>query len=160
MPYGYVLQQATAAVGGATTNGTTNTETDHLFIKPGNTRVLINGLRLQGRGNALTTLNGLSCNFKNWTTASSGGTARTPAPVGIGANLAALATAATLPTAGTGGGTYKGGFGCSGSGSSFWTAQTPDQAIEMAGGYAGSVDLNSVAIPVSLAFDWWVDFVE
>lgn len=161
MPYGYVLQESTLAAGGATTNGTTNTETAHCFIKPGNTKVSVNGLRLQGRGNALTTLNGLSANFKNWTTASTGGTAMTPRPTSISAALAALATAGGgAPSAGSGGGTYKGGFGCSGSGPSFWTAQTPDQMIDMIGAYAGSLDLNSLAVAVSLVFDYWIDFLE
>lgn len=160
MPYGYTLQSSTLALAPVTTNGTTNTETDHLFIKPGNTKVSINGLRLQGMGNALTTLNGLSTNWKNWTTASTVGTAMTPRPDSISGALAALATAAGAPTAGSGGGTYKGGFGCSGSSPAFWTPQTVDQMIDMIGGYAGSCDLNSVAVALSLAFHWWVNFLE
>jgi hypothetical protein len=161
MPYGYQLQSHTLALAPVTTSGTTNTEVDHLFIKPGaGAKVAINGLRLQGQGNALTTLNGLSANWKNWTTGSTAGTAMTPRPVSVSGNLAAAATAGGAPTAGTGGGTYKGGFGCSGSGPSFWTAQTPDQMIDMAAGYAGSMDLYSVAVALSLAFHWWVDFLE
>lgn len=161
MPVGYLLQSSTLALAPVTTSGTTNTEVDHLFIKPGTgAKVDINGLRLQGAGNALTTLNGLMANFKNWTTASTGGTAMTPSPVNIAVAKASAATAGGAPTAGTGGGTYKGGFGCSGSGPAFWTAQTPDQMIEMAAAYAGSVDLYSAAVALSLAFQWWVDFLE
>lgn len=157
---GFELQSATLALAPVTTNGTTNTETDHLFIKPGNTAVHINGLRLQGMGNALTNLNGLSTNWKNWTTASTSGTSMTARPTSIQANVTALATAAGAPTAGSGGGTYKGGFGCSGSSPAFWSPQTMDQWIDMAGAYAGSLDLNSVAVALSLAFHWWVDFLE
>ena len=161
MPVGYALQSSTIALAPFTTNGTTNTETDHLFIKPGaGAKVDINGLRLQGAGNALTTLNGLMVNFKNFTTASTSGTSMTPSPVNIAVAKASSATAAATPTPGSGGATYKGGFGCSGSGPAFWTAQTPDQMIEMAAGYAGSVDMYSAAAALNLAFQWWVDFLE
>lgn len=158
---GFELQSSTLALAPVTTNGTTNTETDHLFVKPGNTAVHVNGLRLQGMGNALTNLNGLSVNFKNWTTASTAGTAMTPRPTSIQAAVVALATAGGgAPTPGSGGGTYKGGFGCSGSSPSFWTAQTMDQWIDMAGAYVGSLDLYSTAVAVSLGFHWWLDFLE
>jgi hypothetical protein len=157
---GFELQSSTLALAPVTTSGTTNTEVDHLFVKAGNTAVHINGLRLQGMGNALTNLNGLSVNFKNWTTASTAGTAMTPRPVSIQSNVTALATAGGAPTAGSGGGTYKGGFGCSGSSPSFWTAQTMDQWIDLPGAGAGSVDLYSVAVALSLAFHWWLDFME
>jgi hypothetical protein len=157
---GFELQSSTLALAPVTTNGTTNTETDHLFIKPGNTAVHVNGLRLQGMGNALTNLNGLSTNWKNWTTASTAGTAMTPRPTSIQAAVVALATAGGAPTAGSGGGTYKGGFGCSGSSPAFWSPQTMDQWIDMAGAYGGSLDLYSVAVALSLAFHWWVDFLE
>jgi hypothetical protein len=144
-----------------TTNGTTNTGTDQLFIKPGaGAKVNINGHRLQGMGNALTTLNGLIGYWKTWTTASTSGTSMTPAPTSVSGSVASSATAAGAPTAGTGGGVIRGGFGSSGSGPSFWSPQTPDQVIDMAAGYAGSTDLYSAAVAVSLAFHWFVDFIE
>jgi hypothetical protein len=74
--------------------------------------------------------------------------------------VASLATAAFSPTAGSGGATYRGGFGCSGSGPSFWTAQTPDQIIDLNGGSTGSLDFFDVAVAISLAFHMWVDFME
>lgn len=168
MPVGYELQSATIALAPYTTSGTTNTEIDFAFIKPGaGAKVSINGLRLQGRGSGLTSLNGMAVNIKNWTTASTAGTAMTPSPVSISTAKAASATAAAgtgaginAVTPGSGGGTYKGGFGCSASGPSAWTAVTPDQAVEMAAGYAGSCDLYSVATPLSINFDWWLDFLE
>ena len=168
MPVGYELQSATIALAPFTTSGTTNTEIDFAFIKPGaGAKVSINGLRLQGRGSGLTSLNGMVVNFKNFTTASTGGTAMTPQPVSLSTAKAASATAGAgtgagnnAVTSGTGGVLYKGGFGCSASGPSAWTAVTPDQAVEMAAGYAGSIDLFSLATPLNVNFDWWVDFLE
>lgn len=171
MPVGYELQSASIALAPYTTSGTTNTELDFAFIKPGaGAKVSINGLRLQGRGSGLTSLNGMAVNIKNWTTASTtgaGGTSMTPSPVSISTAKAASATASAgtgggiaVVAAGSGGGTYKGGFGCSASGPSAWTAVTPDQAVEMAAGYAGSCDFYSVATPLSINFDWWIDFLE
>lgn len=168
MPYGYELQSATIALAGYQTSGTTNTEIDFAFLKAGTgAKATINGLRLQGRGSGLTNLNGMAVNMKNWTTASTAGTAMTPRPTSISGNVAAQATAAGgaaggtgAVTPGSGGGTYKGGFGCSGSGPSAWTAVTPDQAVDLPAGGTGSVDLCSVATPLSILFDWWWDFIE
>jgi len=144
-----------------TTNATTNTGTDAVFVKPGTgAKVTINGLRLQGMASAGTTLNGMIAYFKNFTTASTGGTSMTPAPTSISGAVAAQATAAGAPTAGSGGATIKGGFGCSGSGPSFWTPPTSDQAVDAPAGYAGSIDLFSAAVAVSLPYHWYLDFLE
>ncbi len=168
MPYGFTLQSTTIAAGGYSSSGTTNTEIDFAFLKPGaGAKVLINALRLLGRASGVTSLNALAVNMKNWTTASTGGTAMTPRPDSLSGAVASQATAAGgaaggtgAVSAGSGGGTYRGGCGCSASGPGGWTAQTLDQAKDMIAGYAGSMDLCSLATPLSLAFDWWWEFLE
>lgn len=157
---GYELQSSQLALAPVTTNGTTNTETDHVAIIVGNTACHVNGLRLQGMGNALTNLNGLSVNPKVATTKSTGGSAMTPRPVSLQTNRAALTAPLSAPTIGTGGLFYRGGFGCSGSSPSFWTAQTMDQWIDLDGAYGGSLDFMSVAVALSLAFHYWIQFLE
>jgi len=55
MPYVYTDSLATA--GNLTTNGTANTETETLFLKPGSTRsVYLAAVQLGGKGAAVTQL--------------------------------------------------------------------------------------------------------
>jgi hypothetical protein len=169
VPFGYTLQAATIAEAAPyQTSATPLTEIDVMFLKAGaGAKAAINNLRLQGRGAGLTALTGICCNFKNWTTASTGGTAMTPRPDSLAGAVAAQATAAGgagggtgAVTAGSGGGTYRGGCGCGGSGPGGWAATTPDQALEQAAGSAGSIDLYSSSGLASMLYEWWVGFLE
>jgi hypothetical protein len=64
-----------------TTNGSANTETDALFIKPGaNWPVMLQQALVRGAGAALTTLTSLGFRIKKLATASTAGTSLTPAP--------------------------------------------------------------------------------
>lgn len=154
-----LFYQVGTGVGILTTSGTTNTELPMLYVKPGVNSVSISSCRVVGRGNALTTLNGIALAYKNWTTATTlnAGTSITPAPADPLRSPAATSTAGSAVggalTVGTGGGTYVGpSFGCSATGPGGWTAETPDGYLFQKGGGAGSIDLNSVATAVSLTF--------
>jgi hypothetical protein len=160
----YDLQSSTIATSSAfTTNGTTFTESEVVFVKPGSgAKAMIQKLMMQGFANGGTTLNGLMCNVKNWTTASTtgGGTSMTPRPANLAAAVAAQATASANPTAGSGGGTYRGMVSMGGSTPGLWSAANPDSVIEQAAGSAGSCDLVSLAGAVSQPFMWGLEFSE
>jgi len=169
MPFCYTLQSATISTSAPyATSGTPATEIDAFFLKSGSgAKSSIYNLRGQGRGAGLTALSGISLNLKNWTTASTGGTAMTPRPNSLAGAVAAQATAAAgaaagvnAVTAGSGGGTYRGGFGMGASGPGGWVAANPDAAIEQAAGSSGSVDLYSLSGTASLSYDFWVEFQE
>ncbi len=127
----YTLQSATISTATPyATSGTPSTEIDVAFLKPGaGAKASIYSVRGQGAGAGLTALTGIELNLKNWTTASTGGTAMTPRPNSLAGAVAAQATAAAgagagvnAVTAGSGGGTYRGGMGMGGSGPGGWVA--------------------------------------
>jgi hypothetical protein len=150
------------------TSGSTNTEIDVFSMKPGTARRTdVYNIRGQGRGAGLTALTGISLQLKDWTTASTGGTALTPTANDKGNTVAA----ATVPRIGTGGGTnavtpgtggplYRGGFGFGGSGPGGWVAATPDAAIGMNAAYAGSLDIYSISGTASMLYEFWVEHSE
>lgn len=166
MPFCYTTQSQMQA-GTYSTSGTPLTEIDVMSTKSGASRpTSIYALRGQGRGASLTALTGIELNVKLWTTASTGGTVLTPSPNSIPAPAAVA-----VPRIGTGGGvnavtpgsggpTYRGGIGFSGSGPSGWTAANPDAALQMDGGYAGSLDLYSVSGVASMLYSLWQEHQE
>lgn len=163
MPFVYNLSSK-AVADNFTTSGTTNTEVDQFFLKPGASRaVAFIALRVQGKANGATTLNGLAFRLKVYpTTASSGGTAMTPNPVDNRAP-AAVATAGGASagvTSGTGTPAIVGGCGCSGSGAGGWTAPNPDAGIVLDGGATKSMDLFSSAQGTSLPFEFFSEIQE
>ena len=150
------------------TSGSANTEIDFLFIKPGASRAVkfIAG-RFQGKAAGLTALSGMAVRAKQWTsTASSGGTSTTPAPV----NNLAPACVATMGmgasggtgavTSGTGGPSLVGGGGCGASGPGGWVAVNIDAPIVLDGGANKSIDLFSSAGTASLNFEAWGELEE
>ena len=73
MPFVYTDSLATA--GNLTTNGTANTETETLFLKPGSTRSLYLAMaQIIGKGGAVTQLSAIVMRGIKWGTASTGGT--------------------------------------------------------------------------------------
>lgn len=169
MPFCYTLQSATISTSAPySTSGTPSTELDFFFLKAGTgAKASIYNLRAQGRGAGLTALTGIALNLKNWTTASTSGTAMTPRPNSLAGAVAAQATAAAgaaagvnVVTAGSGGGTYRGGMGMGGSGPGGWVAANPDAAIEQAAASAGSIDWVSLSGTASMLFDWALEFSE
>ena len=168
MPFCYTLTSQTISATPYATSGSAGTAIDFFFLKSGaGAKSAIYNLRAQGRGAGLTALTGVSLNLRNWTTASTGGTAMTATPNSLAGAVACQATAAAgaaggtgAVTAGSGGGTYRGGMGMGGSGPGGWVAANPDAAIEQAAGSAGSVDWYSIAGVASMNFDFWLEFQE
>lgn len=169
MPYCYTLSSETQTQStGYQTSASGNTEIDFLSMKAGSAGRDSNWylLRANGRGSQLTALTGLRFNVKLWTTAMTTGTSITPTPNDRTAQacksvwlIAASGTSAV--SGGSGGPTYRGGFGCGASGPGGWTAATPDAMLGLEAGYAGSLDVSSIATPaVSFAFDLDVEFQE
>jgi hypothetical protein len=167
MPFIYNLQSKMQAEN-FQTSGSTNTEIDAAFIRPGASRVVaLIALRVQGKAAGLTALSGIAVRIKQWTTtASSGGTAVTPNPVD---NLApaCVATAGmgtgggtSAVTSGTGGPNLVGGCGMGASGPGAWTAPNPDGAIVLDGGAAKSTDLFSSSGTASLNYEFQEDIQE
>lgn len=150
------------------TSATPSTEIDVFSMKPGTTRCTnVYALRAQGRGAGLTALTGITLAFKDWTTASTAGTALTPSANDKGNTIAA----ATVPRIGTGGGVnavtpgtggplYRGGCGMGGSGPGGWVAANPDAQLGMNAAYAGSLDLYSVSGTASMLYDFTVEHAE
>lgn len=141
-------------------SATPNTPIDAAFVKPGASRVAaLIAAWVQGKGAALTALSGLSFRFEQWTgSASSAGTAITPAPMdnrapAAVATAAWAATAAGAVTSGTTGPNFVGGFGCGASGPGGWTAPNPDAAIALDGGAAKSTDLFAESPTASLNYE-------
>jgi hypothetical protein len=160
MPFMYDLHTKQQAEN-FTTSGSGNTEIDFCFIKPGASRPIgLAKLTVQGKGGGLTALSGISIRAKQWTsTASSGGSAATPAPKN---NLvpACVATAGlgtsggtAAVTSGTGGPSIVGYAGMGASGPGGTVAINPDDVPMLDGNANKSIDLFSSSPTASLGFE-------
>lgn len=147
------------------TSGSANTPIDFFFLKPGATRTLcVLSLRVQGKGGGLTALSGIVIRGEQWTsTASSLGTATTPAPKN---NLApaCVATAAMgaaggtgAVTSGTGGPSITALASMGASGPGGVVPINPDDCPVLDGGAAKSFDLFSSCPTASLNFEFAID---
>lgn len=165
----YTTQSAMGSISPAySTSATPNTEIDVYSVKPGSSRMTsVYNFRGQGRGAGLTALSGISLNLKDWTTASTLGSALTPTPNDKGNTVAAV----SVPRIGTGGGVnavtpgsggplYRGGFGMGASGPGGWVAANPDAYIAMNAGYAGSLDIYSLSGLASMLYEFWQEHAE
>lgn len=151
------------------TSGSTNTQIDAAFVKPGSTRaVAIIAARVQGKGAGLTALSGIAIRLSQWTsTSSSSGTSITPRPVDNRVAAAAVATAAAgaggstgAVTSGTGGPSVVCAFGCGASGPGGWVAPNPDAGLTLDGGANKSTDLFSASGQSSLKYEFSLDVQE
>lgn len=167
MPFVYEISSKSVAEN-YTTSGSANTEIDAAFVKPGATRAsAIQAVRVQGKGGGLTALSGLAFRLKQWTsTASSAGTAITPAPKDNRAPAAVTTAAAgtsggtAAVTSGTGGPNIVGGCGCGATGPGGWVAANPDSLITLDGGAAKSTDLFSASATASLSYEFGIEVAE
>lgn len=168
MPFIYTVDSKSQAEN-YTTSATPNTEINCAFVKPGATRfVALISLMIQGKAAALTALSGIITRIKQFpTTASSGGSAVTPAPVDSRAPAAAASagigtsggTAAV--TSGTGTAALVGKAGCSASGPGGWNnMNNPDASIGHDGGANKSIDLFSASPTASLSFEFGMGLQE
>lgn len=152
--------------GGLTTtsNATPNTENDFFFVKPGATRnVGLQAVYIHGKGAALTAISGITIRVKKWTTtASSAGTAITPAPKdpGMQAAKATAASSATTLTSGTGGPTLHLTIGCGAAGPGGWVAPNPDSVLVAEAAATHSFDLFNSSGTASLALSASAEIVE
>lgn len=158
MPMIYGFTPATG--GNLTTNATPSTATETAFLKPGATRTLyLLSLYVMGKAAAKTTISGLAFRVKKWTTASTAGTGMTPQPRDPGFQ-AATATAASRPTAGSGGGTPILVFGCGAGGPGGWVAPNQDAWVTMAAANAGSIAIDDVCGEASQVFEFSGEMAE
>ena len=144
-----------------TTSGTANTEVDHLRTLTGATRAAsVTGIYVLGKGAGLTAISGIVVRVRRFATASTVGTAITPAPKDPTAP-AAILTAFTLPTAGATA-TQQLAFGCGAAGPGGWVARDRDSEILLVagGGANGNLDLFSASGTVSLSFEYALEHLE
>ena len=158
MPYVYTDQLATA--GNLTTNGTANTETETLFLKPGSTRSLyLAFVQIGGKGAAATTLNAIGVRFGKWGTASTSGTALSM----VAREASMPATTATGSSRSTAGTTRTNGgpiVTCGATSPNQWAALTPDHMFGIAAGNAGSIFAADVGAAVSMPFEFSLEHQE
>lgn len=157
MPFVYSISPAA----NVTTNGTANTDTDHLRTLTGSTRrAAIQGLFLIGKGAGLTAISGIVVRLARYSTASTSGSSITPRPKEPSAPASQL-TAFTGPTVGTTQ-TVQQSVGCGAAGPGGWVARDSDSMIgmEAGGGSNGNVDAISQSGTVSLNFEYSLEFVE
>lgn len=162
MPFVYNSVKA----GGAThsTNATPSTDTDHLrFLTAASKTAQIQGIYIHGRGGALTSISGIGIRLVRAGTASTGGTAITPAPR-VPTQPTAILTAFSDTTAITAGATPTQAlvFGCGAAGPGGWVAPDADSkiALDANGGANGNVDLISACATASLPFTATVEHAE
>lgn len=162
MPLVYTSSLATPGV--STTSGTTNTETDAIYLKPASAvparNVMLFAAYVQGAANALTAISGIRFRITRATTASTAGTATTPNPADSGMQ-AATAIASTGGTISSTGRTNHVIFGCGAAGPGGWVAPNPDAMIVVTfAATQPSVDLLAVATNVSLTYEFSVQHQE
>lgn len=139
-----------------TTNATPNTANDCFFVKPGTRTVWVRSLYPVGRAAGLTAVSGITYRLEKWTTtASSAGTAVTPAPndVGYQASKCSAAYSATTVTSGTGGPTLLASIGSGVSSPGNWVAPSMDEAYAIEGSATQSIDVFNASGTASLNFE-------
>lgn len=167
MPFIYANsnKMGAQALENLTTSSSINTEQDFFFLKPGATRpTTMVAVRVQGKGNGLTALSGISVRLKQWTgsaSTSTGATSVTPQPKNNLAPAAAAtagltSTAASTVTSGTTG-VYVGLASMGASGPGGWVAINPDDVPLLDGGASKSQDLVSACQTASLGFEFEAD---
>jgi len=143
-----------ATAGNLTTSGTANTETETFFLKPGTRTCWLQAMSVVGKGAGLTAISGIIFRLIKWATASTAGTAITPAPADAGFQ-AAKQTMASRPTSGLTR-TNRGTFGCgaAGPGGFLLGNGAPTDAMESAeGGAANSISVMDASGTISLNFE-------
>lgn len=144
----------TAPDGNRATNGSVNTDFDHLRFLTGSNRIArIQGINLTGKGSQLTSISGISIRVKRLATPSSAGSAQTPRPRHP-AMPAADITAFLDPTIGATP-TVQLAIGCGAAGGFEWKAREEGEKIglQAGGGANGNADIISQSGTASLNFE-------
>jgi hypothetical protein len=147
--YGFAL----ATPGNLTSNATPATETDAIFLKAAtsNTAGLVRA-DIVGKKAGGTTLDSVNIRMCRFTTGSTAGTGITPTPEGGADQVAAAATMASRPTAGSVR-QELGVFGASWAGPGGWAALN-EQAVHRVRGNSGdSIDLLDVSSTASVTYE-------
>lgn len=163
MPFIYDLNSAALATN-FTTNGVANTETDHLFIKPGTRNVGLQAIYVGGKGAGLTALSGIAYRIKKWiTAAATGGGSLTPAARDPGAQANKFtqgASASAGVTPGTGGPSFLGGCVSGAAGPGGWVSPNVDSLPTLEGSANQSIDIFTSSGTISLNFELNAEVVE
>jgi hypothetical protein len=162
MPMCYTSSLATPGV--STCSGTPNTETDAIYLKTASavpaTTLSLQAAYVVGRASALTSISGIVFRIMRATTASTSGTATTPAPKHAGMQ-AATAVGSTGGTISSTGRTNHVIFGCGAAGPGGWVAPNPDSVIALqALATVGSVDLLAASATASLTYEFSIEHME
>jgi hypothetical protein len=156
----YVYDWALATPGVLTTNGTANTETDAFFVAASASKTVgLSRVDLIGSVSGATTLSTIKMRLARFGTASTAGTAITPAPAEGADAPASAATMASRPTSGASR-TEHGVFGCSHAGPGSWAALNEAHIIKVRGGSGDSVDGLDISPATSLTFEVGGQIVE
>lgn len=156
MPFVY----ATAPSANVSSNATPNTDTDHLrFLTVAAKGAQLKALYLIGKAAALTAITGIGTRIIRLGTASTVGSAITPAPRGTSGT--ASLTAFTAPTIGATP-LQQLVVGCGAAGPGGWVAPDPDSQISLdaAGGANGNADLVSSSGTASMNFQYTIEHAE
>jgi hypothetical protein len=146
---------------GVTTNGSINTDTDHLrILTVSPSQCSIRSLYVHGRQGAATTITGISTYLKRFGTASTVGSAIVPVAADPTAP-AAVTTPFTAPTIGSTPTILK-LIGCGKSGPGAWTARDVDEEklLRVAGAGNNNADLISQASEASMVYSYELQFSE
>ncbi len=159
MPFIYDISLGTA--GNTTTNASANTESATFSIKAGAANVGLKSMYVIGKGAGLTAISGIAHRLVHFATASTAGTAITPAPKDsrLQGLLAAKATVVSGQTVGTTR-TNKVIFGCGAAGPGGWVAPDVDSWESLIASGADSLDALNVSGTVSLPFEWSGEIAE
>lgn len=144
-----------------TTNGSANTDQDHLRTLTQSARtVILKLLRLTGKAAAKTSLSSIQVYIRRYTTPSTVGSGLTPRPRAPSSPAADL-TAFTGPTVGTTV-TLVGTVGCGAAGPGLWNAQDASSPVQLecGGGAKGNFDLVSQSGDTSLNFEYEMEHEE
>jgi hypothetical protein len=143
MPFYYGVDGAPATP--YATHATPNTEDPTLVLRQAVRGMNLSAIYVHGRVVSGTVLIGIGYRVRRWTTVGTGGTAVTPNPRNIGTTASTTAAdKVTAITAGTVSGAYQLGIGCGAGGPGGWVAVNADAAIQLEGGSADELDINSV----------------
>lgn len=162
MPMVYTSSLATP--GNSTCSGTPGTEVGTIMLKPAAAvparNVMLQAVYVIGKGAGLTAISGISFRIMRATTASTAGTATTPAPKDAGMQ-AATAVAATGQTISSTGRTNHVVFGCGAAGPGGWVAPNPDSVITVTSAATQpSVDVLNTSGTASLNYEFSAEHAE
>lgn len=150
--------------GNSATSGTPNTEVGTIMLKPAAAvparNIMLQAVYVGGKGAGLTAISGISFRIIRCTTASTSGTATTPAPKDAGMQ-AATAVAATGQTISSTGRTNHVVFTCGAAGPGGWVAPNPDSVITVTSAATlPSLDVVNAAGTASLNYEFSAEHQE